>query len=111
LISASTSSLLIAIVTLSMALMPFGSLITRRLITEETREEIDEDFEGAGSEVLIIGFSRFAQIAAQILLASGRDVTIIDDSADRIRQAASFGFRIYFGDGSRLDVLRAAGIE
>jgi CPA2 family monovalent cation:H+ antiporter-2 len=111
LISASTSSLLIALVPLSMALMPFGSLITRRLITEETREEIDEDFEGAGSEVLIIGFSRFAQIAAQILLASGRDVTIIDDSADRIRQAASFGFRIYFGDGSRLDVLRAAGIE
>ncbi len=38
-------------------------------------------------------------------------MTIIDDSADRIRQAASFGFRIYFGDGSRLDVLRAAGIE
>ncbi|MBC7311228.1 MAG: NAD-binding protein, partial [Rhizobium sp.] len=111
LISTATSSLLIAIVTLSMALMPFGSIITRRLISEETREEIEEDFEGAGSDVLIIGFSRFAQIAAQILLASGRDVTIIDDSADRIRQAASFGFRIYFGDGGRLDVLRAAGIE
>ncbi|GEO85100.1 MULTISPECIES: monovalent cation:proton antiporter-2 (CPA2) family protein [Alphaproteobacteria] len=111
LISASTSSLLIAIVTLSMALMPLASLVTRRLIREEAREEIEEDFEGAGSDVLIIGFSRFAQIAAQILLASGRDVTIIDDSADRIRQAASFGFRIYFGDGCRLDVLRAAGIE
>lgn len=111
LISASTSSLLIAIVTLSMALMPFGSLITRRLTSETEREEMEEDFEGAGSDVLIIGFSRFAQISAQILLASGRDVTIIDDSADRIRQAAAFGFRIYFGDGARLDVLRAAGIE
>ncbi len=110
-ISASTSSLMIAIVTLSMALMPFGSLVSRRLIREAAREEIEENFEGAGSDVLIIGFSRFAQIAAQILLASGRDVTIIDDSADRIRQAASFGFRIYFGDGSRLDVLRAAGVE
>lgn len=111
LISASTSSLLIAIVTLSMALMPFGSLITRRLTSETEREEIEEDFEGAGSDVLIIGFSRFAQISAQILLASGRDVTILDASADRIRQAAAFGFRIYFGDGTRLDVLRAAGIE
>ena len=111
LISTSTSSLLIAIVTLSMALMPFGSLISRRLIADVKREEIEEDFEGAGSDVLIIGFSRFAQISAQILLASGRDVTIIDDSADRIRQAAAFGFRIYFGDGTRLDVLRAAGIE
>lgn len=110
-ISGSTASLLIAIVTLSMALMPFGSIVSRRLIREAVREEIEEDFEGAGSDVLMIGFSRFAQISAQILLASGRDVTIIDDSADRIRQAASFGFRIYFGDGSRLDVLRAAGIE
>jgi CPA2 family monovalent cation:H+ antiporter-2 len=111
LLTNSTSSLLIAIVTLSMALMPFGQLLSRRLVSAEVREEIEEDFEGAGADVLMIGFSRFGQIAAQILLASGRDVTIIDDSPDRIRQAASFGFRIYFGDGSRLDVLRAAGIE
>lgn len=111
LFSSSTSSLLISIVTLTMALTPLGTVISRRFITGEEREEMDEDFEGAGSDVLMIGFSRFAQIAAQILLASGREVTIIDDSADRIRQAASFGFRIYFGDGTRLDVLRAAGIE
>ncbi|HCL64278.1 MAG TPA: potassium transporter TrkA [Rhizobium sp.] len=111
LFSSSTSSLLISIVTLTMALTPLGTVISRRFITGEEREEMEEDFEGAGSDVLMIGFSRFAQIAAQILLASGREVTIIDDSADRIRQAASFGFRIYFGDGTRLDVLRAAGIE
>ncbi|MHB0952218.1 MAG: monovalent cation:proton antiporter-2 (CPA2) family protein [Allorhizobium sp.] len=111
LFSSSTSSLLISIVTLTMALTPLGALISRRFITGEEREEMEEDFEGAGSDVLMIGFSRFAQIAAQILLASGREVTIIDDSADRIRQAASFGFRIYFGDGTRLDVLRAASIE
>jgi CPA2 family monovalent cation:H+ antiporter-2 len=59
----------------------------------------------------MVGFSRFGQITAQILLAGGRDVTIIDDSPDRIRQAAAFGFRIYFGDGTRRDVLLAAGIE
>jgi CPA2 family monovalent cation:H+ antiporter-2 len=59
----------------------------------------------------MIGFSRFGQIASQILLAGGREVTIIDHSAARVRQAATFGFRIYFGDGTRLDVLRAAGIE
>jgi len=111
LFSSSTSSLLISIVTLTMALTPLGTVISRRFITGEEREEMEEDFEGAGSDVLMIGFSRFAQVAAQILLASGREVTIIDDSADRIRQAASFGFRIYFGDGTRLDVLRAAGIE
>ncbi|WP_245485280.1 monovalent cation:proton antiporter-2 (CPA2) family protein [Ciceribacter ferrooxidans] len=111
LLSNGTASLLISIVTLTMALTPIGAALSRRLLSGDSREELDEDFEGAGSDVLIIGFSRFAQIAAQILLASGRDVTIIDDSADRIRQAASFGFRIYYGDGNRLDVLRAAGLK
>ncbi len=112
-LSNAQSSLLISIVTLSMALTPLSALIGQRLLARETteREEMDEDFEGAGSDVLMIGFSRFGQIVAQILLASGRDVTIIDDSADRVRQAAAFGFRIYFGDGTRLDVLRAAGLD
>ena len=107
------ASLLVAIVTLSMALTPVAALLSRRLLREQDdmEDEIEEDFEGAGADVLMIGFSRFAQIAAQILLAGGRDVTIIDHSAARVRQAATFGFRIYFGDGMRLDVLRAAGIE
>lgn len=112
LLTAGASSLLIASVTLSMALTPLGSALARRYFTgEQKREEIEEDFEGAGADVLMIGFSRFGQIAAQILLAGGRDVTVIDDSPDRIRQASSFGFRIYFGDGARKEVLLAAGIE
>ena len=111
LFSSAIASLLISVVTLTMALTPIGTLIARRLQTVDPREELEEDFEGAGADILVVGFSRFAQIVAQILLASGRDVTIIDDSADRIRQAAAFGFRIYFGDGTRLDVLRAAGID
>jgi CPA2 family monovalent cation:H+ antiporter-2 len=59
----------------------------------------------------MVGFSRFGQIASQILLAGGSDVTIIDHSADRIRSASKFGFSIYFGDGTRKDVLLAAGIQ
>jgi CPA2 family monovalent cation:H+ antiporter-2 len=111
LLSDSTASMLIAIVTLSMALTPLGAALSKRLLSGETHEELDEDFEGAGADVLMVGFSRFGQIAAQILLAGGRDVTVIDYSADRIRQASGFGFRIYFGDGTRKDVLRSAGID
>eukprot|EP00913_Durusdinium_trenchii_P026907 g25242.t1 len=111
LLSSPTASLLIAIVTLSMALTPIGAKLARRFLDGETREELEEDFDGADADVLMIGFSRFGQIAAQILLGGGRAVTVIDDSADRIRQAASFGFRIYFGDGTRKDVLIASGIE
>ncbi|HVK92120.1 MAG TPA: monovalent cation:proton antiporter-2 (CPA2) family protein [Mycoplana sp.] len=109
--SPAVASLLIVIVTVSMALTPMASLLSGVLMQEDGREEIEEDFEGAGSDVLMIGFSRFGQIASQVLLAGGRDVTVIDFSADRVRQAASFGFRIYFGDGTRKEVLRAAGIE
>ncbi|WEA60764.1 monovalent cation:proton antiporter-2 (CPA2) family protein [Rhizobium sp. BJ04] len=111
LMSTSTASLLVAIVTLSMALTPIGAALSKRLLRGDAREELDEDFEGAGADVLMVGFSRFGQIAAQILLAGGRSVTVIDFSADRIRQASSFGFRIYFGDGTRKDVLRSAGID
>lgn len=108
---ASTTSLLIAIVTVTMALTPFVCMLPPYLVRKEEPEELDEDFEGAeGAEVFMIGFSRFGQIVAQVLLAGGRSVTVIDQSADRIRQASRFGFRIYFGDGTRKDVLDAAGI-
>lgn len=111
LFSGEVASLLIVIVTLSMALTPLGSALSRRMLTKAAKEEMDEDFAGAGSDVLLVGFSRFGQIASQMLLADGRDVTILDTSADRVRQAERFGFRIYFGDGTRKDMLLAAGIE
>ena len=106
-----TSSLLISVVTLSMVLTPIASGLSRFLIPTEEEETMEEDFHGAGSDVLMIGFSRFGQIAAQILLSGGRDVTIIDHSANRVRAVEKFGFRIYFGDGTRKDVLEAAGIR
>ena len=110
---AQTASILIAIVTLSMALTPIAVGLGPMLIGDEAPEELDEDFAGAdkGADVLMIGFSRFGQIASQILLAGGSDVTIIDHSADRVRAAQRFGFRIYFGDGTRKEVLEAAGIR
>jgi monovalent cation:H+ antiporter-2, CPA2 family len=105
------SSMLVAIVTLTMALTPLTVGLAKFLISKPEAEQLDENFEGAGSDVLMIGFSRFGQIISQILLTSGHQATIIDTSAERVRQAGKFGFRIYFGDGRRLDVLKSAGIE
>lgn len=59
--------------------------------------------------MLVIGFGRFGQMAVQVLLAARIDVTVIDNDIERIRNAARFGFKVYFGDGTRLDVLRASG--
>jgi CPA2 family monovalent cation:H+ antiporter-2 len=106
-----TASVLIAIVTLSMAMTPLFVPAARLLLAPEIEEQMQEDFDGAGADVLMIGFSRFGQIAAQMLLSGGTSVTIIDHSAERVRSAAKFGFRIYFGDGTRKDVLEASGIR
>jgi monovalent cation:proton antiporter-2 (CPA2) family protein len=70
---------------------------------------IDEDFNGAGGSVVIIGFGRFGQVVTQTMLTQRIDVTVIDKAVERIKSAARFGFKIYYGDGTRLDVLRAAG--
>ncbi len=66
-----------------------------------------KDLEG---RVLIIGFGRFAQVVSQPLLAHGVDVSIIEKDVDMIQAAANFGFKVYYGDGTRLDTLRASGI-
>lgn len=111
-ISAEAASLFIAFVTVSMAMTPLANLAVRLLPKEAGQDDtMEEDFAGAGADVLMIGFSRFGQIVAQTLLAGGTEVTVIDNSAERVRTVERFGFRIYFGDGARKDVLEAAGIR
>ena len=70
-----------------------------------------QDFEDASGTVLVIGFGRFGQIVSQYLLAEEVDVTAIDADPEMIQVAGRFGFKVYYGDGTRLDVLRAAGLE
>ncbi len=70
-----------------------------------------EEPDGLSGDVLIIGFGRFGQIASQALLARGHKIATIDTDTDMIRAAGQFGFKVYYGDGTRLDILRAAGIE
>ena len=112
LLSREAASFLIAVVTLSMALTPLSVTLGARLSERraEPRPEPDEDFEGAGDRVLMIGFSRLGQVAYQTLLTGGQDATIIDNDPDRIEAAARFGSRVYYGDGTRKEVLEAAGI-
>ena len=115
LLSQEATSCLVAMVTLSMALTPLtvglGARLAERHADGGQRDEPDESFEDAGSEVLMIGFSRLGQIAYQTLLSGGQDVTIIDSDPEMIDSAARFGSRIYYGDGTRKDVLEAAGIH
>lgn len=110
-ISDRAASIAVAVTTLSMALTPLMVAAVDRMLPQAEEEVPEEDFAGAGGSVLVVGFGRFGQIASQLLLANGTDVTIIDNDTDMIRSAGRFGFKIYYGDGTRLDVLRAAGAE
>jgi CPA2 family monovalent cation:H+ antiporter-2/glutathione-regulated potassium-efflux system protein KefB len=100
-----------AIVTLSMATTPFLMMATRKLRAEpvsrldQTRETPMAD----GANALIIGYGRFGQTVSQMLLAQGIQVTLIDTDIEMIDVAGSFGAKVYYGDGTRLDVLRQAG--
>ena len=67
--------------------------------------------QGQQGNVLIIGFGRVGQIASQGPLARGAQLTIIDNDPDVIRVAEPYGFKVYYGDGARTDVLHAAGAD
>jgi glutathione-regulated potassium-efflux system protein KefB len=105
-----TTAILNAAVIVSMGLTTLVPMVIARLLPPEI-ESFDgvEKADGLAGTVLLIGFGRFGQVVSQPLLARGVDVSIIDNDTEMIRAAARFGFKIYYGDGTRLDVLRAAG--
>ncbi len=111
-IDAETSAILTAAVIISMVLTPAAVLLLKKLVPVEP-PSLDgvTVADGLSGTALMIGFGRFGQIASQFLLARSIDVTIIDSDPDMIRSAQSFGFKIYYGDGTRRDVLIAAGAE
>ena len=102
---------LTAIIVLSMVLTPILGIVFKRFT--ETKDQINLDnvniAEGLSGSILMIGFGRFGQVTSQLLLARGVDVTIIDNDIDMIQNAEKFGFKIYYGDGCRLDILHASG--
>lgn len=110
LIAPQAASLFGAVVTLSMATTPFLMKATRRF--REVPAGPAQEREGPSGDcanALIVGYGRFGQAVGQMLLAGGIAVTLIDRDIGMIDTAATFGAKVYFGDGTRLDVLRQAG--
>ena len=107
-----TSAGLTAIVILSMALTPLVVMALNRFMPAKAESldgiEAASDLEG---RVLLIGFGRFAQVVSQPLLAKGFEISLIETDVEMIRVAGTFGFKVYYGDGTGLDVLRASGAD
>lgn len=104
------AAIMTAIVIISMALTPVVVLLLNRL-TPAPKVSLDgvEEAHDLNGRVLFIGFGRFAQVVSQSLLARGVDISLIETDVEMIQAAANFGFKVYYGDGARLDVLHASG--
>ena len=107
------ASLFGAIVTLSMATTPFLLMIARRF--EYSRPHDEGGLEGPEmaqqSKAIVVGFGRFGQTVTQILLAGRVSVTLVDIKPEQVEVSNSFGAKVYYGDGRRIDLLRRAGAD
>jgi glutathione-regulated potassium-efflux system protein KefB len=112
LIDGTANAVLTATIILSMALTPVMVLLHDKLVSPRERSmEGVELAENLTASVLLIGFGRFGQIVSQPLFANGCTLSLIETDTDMIRDAADFGFKVHYGDGSRLDILHAAGAQ
>ena len=114
LIDPAAASLASAVVTVSMATTPFLMMFARYLRDRSNAAAPDDTGEPEAMPLgtaIVVGYGRFGQTVAQMLVGHGCDVTIVDKKAEQIEVAGQFGTKVYFGDGLRLDLLRSAGAE
>lgn len=106
---------MMAIIALSMLSTPFLLLINEKWIDpyfgvkekeERKHDEIDEH-----NEVIIAGFGHFGSTIGRLLRANGVNATILDHDSDRVDLLRKMGFKVYYGDATRLELLKAAGAE
>ena len=111
--SPETASLLIGAVALSMLISPLllvavDKLLLPRYAGQKTTS-LKEISEPQHAPVIIAGFGRYGQIIGRMLLAQGIAPTVLDHDADMVDSVRSFGYRVFYGDATRLDLLRTAG--
>jgi glutathione-regulated potassium-efflux system protein KefB len=112
LIDPAAASLFSAIVTVSMASTPFLMMVNDWLDRRSRRgdgKDLDGPELSETTQAIVVGYGRFGQTVAQMLMAKGITVTLIDSKPSQIEVAGAFGAKVYYGDGTRLDLLRLAG--
>lgn len=107
-------SFLLVVVSLSMVTTPLllsaqKHWFARQLNTEEA--PLTPDVENKEPRVIIVGFGRFGQIVGRLLYANKIKVTILESDASQVRLLRKYGYKVFYGDASNLELLRAAGIE
>ena len=112
-IDAPTSSLLVAAVALSMLLTPLLLVAADKwwipLLAREKRVRMDEISEPQHAPVIIAGFGRYGQIVGRLMFANGIAATVLDHDAEQVEGVRRFGWPAFYGDATRLDLMRTAG--
>jgi glutathione-regulated potassium-efflux system ancillary protein KefC len=110
-----TASLLIGAVAVSMLVSPLILVAIDRLLLPRYANcgvpKMEEIAEPQSASIIIAGFGRYGQIVSRVLLANGIAATVLDHDAEMIETARKFGYRVFYGDATRLDLLRTAGAE
>jgi glutathione-regulated potassium-efflux system protein KefB len=112
LITPEAASLFAAIVTVSMATTPFLMMFNDWLDRRASRRgggNLEGPEQSAPSQAIVIGYGRFGQTVGQMMMAKGIPVTLIDSKPSQIELSGDFGMKVYYGDGTRVDLLRLAG--
>jgi glutathione-regulated potassium-efflux system ancillary protein KefC len=115
-IDAPTSSLLVAAVAISMLLTPLVLLLSDRwwaahLAAHTAGPQLDEISEPQHAPVIIAGFGRYGQIVGRLLYANGLAATVLEHDAEQVEAVRRFGWPVFYGDATRLDLLRTAGAD
>lgn len=105
---------MIAVVAISMALTPLVMLVNEKILAPRfgTKEEIDDpepDKIEEKNPVIIAGFGHFGSTIGRFLRANGVHATYLDNNSDRVDLLRKMGFKVFYGDATREDLLRAAG--
>ena len=107
-----TAAALVMVVTLSMVATPLLLLLHDKFIAPGLQREKKRkpDAIHADNPIIIAGFGRFGQIIGRLLAANRIGVTVLDHDPDQIDLLRKFGFEVFYGDATRLELLEAAGI-
>ncbi|MEP6174076.1 MAG: monovalent cation:proton antiporter-2 (CPA2) family protein [Parasphingorhabdus sp.] len=113
LIEPEASSLFGAVITVSMATTPFLMLLARRFGEggSRTSANLDDPANADRASVIVVGQGRFGQTVSQLLLAAKIPLTLIDIKPEQIDIHEQFGAKVFYGDGTRVDLLRRAGAQ
>ena len=113
LIEPEAASLFGAVVTLSMASTPFLMILAGKLAASKSNRgiQLDDPELAEQANVIVVGHGRFGQSVSQIMHAAGRSVTLIDIDPQTIDVSGEFGRKVFYGDGTRIDLLHRAGAE